>query len=87
MAPEVSNEGEMLESACIDDLEAINIWALSITFLILNPDQPFPSHLDIMETAPMEPVDRAFNRFLRKRIISQFSKDHLPFQAEHYQQL
>ena len=32
-------------------------------------------------------VDCAFNRFLRKRIISQFSKDHLPFQAEHYQQL
>ena len=87
MAPEVSIEGEMLESACIDDLEAIDVWALSITFLILNPDQPFPSHLDIMETAPMEPVHRAFNRFLRKRIISQFSKDHLPFQAEHYQQL
>ena len=34
-----------------------------------------------------QPVDRAFNRFLRKRIIPQFSKDHLPFQAEHYQQL
>ena len=35
----------------------------------------------------MEPADRAFNRFLRKRIISQFSKVHLPFQTEHYQQL
>ena len=88
MAPEVSIEGEMLESACIDDLEAIDVWALSITFLvILNPHQPFPSHLNIMETAPTEPVDCALNRFLRKRIISQFSKGHLPFQAEHYQQL
>ena len=35
----------------------------------------------------MEPADHAFNRFLRKRIISQFSKVHLPFQTEHYQQL
>ena len=88
MAPEVSIEGEMLESACIDDLKAIDVWALSITFLvILNPDQRFPFHLNIKETAPAEPVDRAFNRFLRKRIIPQFSKDHLPFQAEHYQQL
>ena len=88
MAPEISIEGEMLESACIDDLKAINVGALSITFLvILNPDQRFPFHLNIKETAPAEPVDRAFNRFLGKRIIHQFSKDHLPFQAEHYQQL
>ena len=54
MAPEVSLKGEMLESACIVDLKAIDVWALSITFLILNPDQPFPSQLDIMETAPTE---------------------------------
>ena len=88
MEPEISIEGEMLESACIDDLKAINVWALLMTFfVILNPDQRFPFHLNIKETAPTEPVDRAFNRFLRKRIIPQFSKDHLPFQAEHYQQL
>ena len=86
MAPEISVEGEMLESACIDDLKAIDVWALSI-LVILNPDQRFPFHLNIKKTAPAEPVDRAFNRFLRKRIIPQFSKDHLPFQAEHYQQL
>ena len=88
MAPGFSIEGEMLESACIDDLKAIDVWALLITFLvILNPDQRFPFHLNIKETAPTEPVDRAFNRFLRKRIIPRFSKDHLPLQAEHYQQL
>ena len=87
MAPEISIEGEMLESACIDDLKAIDVWALSITFLvILNPDQRFPFHLNIKKTAPAESVDRAFNRFLRKRIIPQFSKVCLPFQAEHYQQ-
>ena len=53
----------------------------------MNPDQRFPFHLNIKETAPTEPNDHAFNRFLRKRIISQFSKVHLPFQTEHYQQL
>ena len=59
-----------------------------MTFVvILNPDQCFPFHLVIKETAPTEPVDQAFNRFQRKRIIRQFSKDRLPFQAEHYQQL
>ena len=53
----------------------------------MNPDQRFPFHLNIKETAPTEPNDHAFKRFLRKRIISQFSKDHLSFQTEHYQQL
>ena len=88
MAPKISIEGEMLESAFIDDLKAIDVWALLMTFfIILNPDKRFPFHLNIKETAPTEPVDRAFNRFLRKRIIPQFSKDHLPFQTEYYQQL
>ena len=88
IAPEISRDEEMFESACIDDLKAIDVWALLMTFfVILNPDQRFPFHSNIKETAPTEPVDRAFNRFLRKRIIPQFSKDHLPFQAEHYQQL
>ena len=47
----------------------------------------FAFPLNIKETAPTEPVDHAFNIFLRERIIPQFSKDNLPFQAEHYQQL
>ena len=88
MAPEISVEEEMLESACINNLKVIDVWALLMTFcVILNPDQRFSFHLNIKKTAPTEPVDHAFNRFLRKRIIPQFSKDHLPFQAEHYQQL
>ena len=35
----------------------------------------------------MESFDHPFNRFLRKKTIPQFSKDHLPFQAGYYQQL
>ena len=85
MAPEISIEGEMLESACIDDLEAIDIWVLLMTFfVILNPDQRFLFHLNIKSTAPTEHVDRGFNRFLRKTTIPPFSKDHLSFQAKHY---
>ena len=80
-------EKEILESASVDDLKAIDVWVLLIIFfVILNPDQRFPFHLNIKETIPTEPVDCAFNRFLRKRIISKFSKDHLPFQAENDQQ-
>ena len=88
MTSEISIEREMLESACIDNLKVIDIWALLMTFfVILNPGQRFPFHLNIKEIAATKPADRVFNRFLRKRIIPQFSKDHLSFQAEHYQQL
>ena len=80
MAPEISIEGEMLESACIDDLKAIDVWALLMTFfVILNLGQRFSFHLNIKETVPTEHVNLAFNRFLRKRTIFQFSKDHFPF--------
>ena len=88
MAPEISIEGEILESACIDNFKAINVGALLMTlFVTLNPFQRFSFHLNIKETAATESVDRAFNMFFRKKFIRQFSKDHLPFQAEHYRQL
>ena len=39
MGPEISIEGEMLESALIDELKAIDAWMLLTTFfVILNPD-------------------------------------------------
>ena len=50
MAPEISIEGEMLQSVCIDDLKAIDVWGVLMTFfVILNPDQRFPFHLNIKE--------------------------------------
>ena len=53
MAPEISIEREMLEPACIDDLKAINVWALLMKFfVILNADQHFAFLLNIKETAP-----------------------------------
>ena len=66
MAPEISIVGEMLESAIwrrIDDLKAIDVWALLMAFsVILNQDHRFPCDLNIKETAPTEPVDRAFKK-------------------------
>ena len=65
MAPEISIEGKVLESACIDDLKAIDVWTLLMTFfVILNPDQRFPFHLNIKETAPTVPFDRVFKSII-----------------------
>ena len=60
MESEISIEGEMLESALIDELKAIDAWILLTTFFILNLDQHFPFHLNIKETTPTETVDPAY---------------------------
>ena len=39
MVLEISIEGEMLESACINILNAIDVWALLMKFFVIfNPD-------------------------------------------------
>ena len=39
MAPEISIEGEMLESASIIILKAVDVWALLMEFFVIfNPD-------------------------------------------------
>ena len=55
MALEITIEGEMLYSTCINDMKAIDVWALLMTFfVILNLEQRFPFDLNIKETAPTE---------------------------------
>ena len=50
----------------LGSLESYRCMALLITFfVILNSDQRFPFHLNIKENDPADPVDQAFNRFLR----------------------
>ena len=72
----------------LGSLESDRCMELLITFfVILNPDQRFPFHFNIKENAPTDLADQAFNGFLRKRIISEFGKDNLPFEADNYQQL
>ena len=47
MAPEIILEGK-LNYAAIDDLKAIDIWALRMTFFnIINPDVEFPYEVEL----------------------------------------
>ena len=47
MAPEIILEGK-LNYAAIDDLKAIDIWALGMTFFsIINPDVEFPYEVQL----------------------------------------
>ena len=48
MAPEIMIEGCMLQTAEIEDLTRIDIWAAVMTlFVLLNPDQKYPFEKDI----------------------------------------
>ena len=48
MAPEIMIEGCMLETAEIEDLTRIDIWAAVMTlFVLLNPYQKYPFEKDI----------------------------------------
>ena len=47
MAPEIILEGK-LNYAAIDDLKAMDIWALGMTFFsIINPDVEFPYEVEL----------------------------------------
>ena len=47
MAPEIILEGK-LNNAAINDLKAIDIWALGMTFFsIINPDVEFPYEVEL----------------------------------------
>ena len=47
MAPEIILEGK-LHYAAMDDLKAIDIWALGMTFFsIINPDVEFPLEMEL----------------------------------------
>ena len=50
MAPEISLDQYMLETASIEQLKAIDNWALLMTiFIVMNPDQEYPFELDVKE--------------------------------------
>ena len=50
MAPEISLDQYILETASIEQLKAIDNWALLMTiFIVMNPDQEYPFELDVKE--------------------------------------
>ena len=48
MAPEISLDQYILETASIEQLKAIDHWALLMTiFIVMNPDLEYPFKLDV----------------------------------------
>ena len=53
MAPEIVLESGKLASATLEDMKAIDVWALGMTlFSILNPDTSFPFEIELKSTFP-----------------------------------
>lgn len=53
MAPEIVLESQKLASATLEDMKAIDVWALGMTlFSILNPDTSFPFEIELKSTFP-----------------------------------
>ena len=50
MAPEISLDQYILATASIEQLKAIDNWALLMTiFIVMNPDQKYPFKIDVTE--------------------------------------
>ena len=53
MAPEIVVESQKLASATLENMKAIDVWALGMTlFSILNPDTSFPFEIELKSTFP-----------------------------------
>lgn len=53
MAPEIILESRKLSTASLEDMKAIDIWALGMTlFSILNPDTSYPFEIQVKSTFP-----------------------------------
>ena len=53
MAPEIILESRKLSTASLEDMKAIDVWALGMTlFGILNPDTSFPFEIELKSTFP-----------------------------------
>ena len=67
MAPEILVEESILKSAGVEQLKAIDVWALVLTFfVILNPDQKNPFQHERACDAGLN-VSDALLYFLRKK--------------------
>lgn len=93
MAPEISVVEHMLKSANLEQLKAIDVWALLMTiFVSLNPDQRYPFQQD-MEAVTKEQGERVrdlddmLKDLLRSRCIPSFSPKYLVTQSCYYQNL
>ena len=70
MAPEIVLESRKLASATLEDMKAIDVWALGMTlFSILNPDTNFPFEIELKSTYPTTASGPAqFQRLLQDKM-------------------
>lgn len=71
MAPEIVLEGR-LSCATMDDLKAIDVWALGMTFFnIINPDIQFPYEIELSLSSEKAPDrDSKFEQLLKEMLAS-----------------
>ena len=87
MAPEILVEESILKSAGVEQLKAIDVRALAMTFFaILNPDQKNPFQYERACDAGLN-VSDALLYFLRKKKMPSFSQKYEEIQASCYSKL
>ena len=87
MAPEILVEESILKSAGVEQLKAIDVRALAMTFfVILNPDQKNPFLYERACDAGLN-VSDALLCFLRKKAMPSFSQNYEKIQASCYSKL
>ena len=84
MAPEILLEGK-LNCATMEDLKAIDIWALGMIFFsIINPDVEFPYEIELNSSAEKPPVQTA--KYFEKMLIEKMARKCKPQSSKKYQQ-
>eukprot|EP00794_Sanderia_malayensis_P001480 gene1480-1637_t len=90
MAPEIQVESLKIQSASVEELKAIDIWALLMTiFIVINPDQRFPFEDNITKMQPKSSADydSFFLELLKGRAYPSCSGEYTSYQASYYQKL
>ena len=94
MAPEIMIEECMLQTAGIEDLKRIDIWAAVMTlFVLLNPDQRYPFEKDIKllkantGNVLLPSAELLLKKYLKEKRLPMSSTKHMAQQACFYQRL
>ena len=91
MAPEISLDQYMLETASIEQLKAIDNWALLMTiFIVMNPDQEYPFELDVKEQQNTKKQTSQLNllrQHLKEKLFPSSSPSYLSMQTSYLQKI
>ena len=97
MAPETQVDSQLLATADLNDLKKIDIWSLIMTiYIIINPDQLYPSEQDIKEELEKShstgkvlilTAEQQLKKFLLQKRTPLFSSKYEIHQVMYYQKL